>query len=1559
MIKAVLSIALLIFSTHSIAKAGFPLFEMTGAESNKTVNELIGDDKSISLALANIQSLKGLAQGDTININLGKNATNAKVVDIVQGQHGTQSIFLENEDADIPLTSLITIGQISVFMSLATTEVDVMASGNHQMVTLSQATLPQHGKPDYIIPDTYAEFGKPRSQTKKQRTIRQQSSKNSSNIQKSTSTHAKAVPLPLSNARFENDENVVDLLMVYTTDTLSDMKNDPQGFFDHQVNWLNFALSASDIELRVNLVATMEIDADFDFLPAVLEGVSNGYPPFENVALERSRYGADVVMTFIQADLSLGFAGFAYQPNAFFKSYNRMYGVASSNASVNVFAHEMGHIFGLGHSQQQGNYGNPFSYGRGFRMESPNKKGFTTIMGYRTQYARVVPRFANPDKQCGVTACGLPKTDITLSGSPWDLDNDASDATRAVSSVRDILVSNAPRNPAQTSIDDALSQITDAVLKKCISDQVNRRGDVTLASQINSVDCFTWGDDSVLSLEGISAFDSLNYLEIANSQISDLSPLAPLPVLKGLYISNKSNSDVSIEQGFNALHQKRSLKSLALINTGLTDSAVSQILLGIDSLYTLSLRNNQLTRVPDLSRYQFLANLYLVDNPITDVSSLKAVKGLRELDVSNTQITALSSDTWSLPSLISLRINDTDISSLASLDARYLKNLEARNTPIKSISALPDFPRLSSLDISGSDVSSLATISRFGRLSDLFLNNTPLSSFTGVSNLPFLTRIFADNTGLSSLDFLSGAKNLTWLYASNNALTDLSPLSNTPRLEVLHLSGNQELEINTLPALSQLRELRVSHLDTENLNFLKPLGRLQQFWLSESTQLKDISGLFELPFLNDINTYYKSDFYDDRPYCWQLEYLRNDTYRQWRNFKWYDDGKRCDTNDERNDYDEDGVSNADEIAQSTDPTNNENAAVSLTLKSNEGQVYEGFGTIEYGLVRYGNIDNDIQLRIKTTDGTAVAENDDYQAIDESFTLESGTRFYAISMLPYSDLDYSEPDETYSFSIEEVQGSSVEIKGTNSATVTIKRHPEDDISELLESKSKFGFKTIKNAVVREGEQVDITFHRLDEKAGSAQLDIYWTALTNGAERYFEDLPETIFFEDGQQSVTLTLSTLEVKELQENAYLSARIKLPDPLFMEDANALVNIEDREIVIVIQDKGQILDPRIDIRDKLYDFDGDGLADIGVRRASESMWYVKNSEGLDSTSTFNDDITRVQFGLEEGDIPVPGFYDRDDKMDFAVRRPSTQTWYVRNSSGVDFISNNDDGISRIRFGLQAEDIPVPGDYDGDGRTDIAVRRPSTSTWYILNSLRDRITRNDDKITRLVFGKRAEDIPVAADYDGDGRTDIAVRRPSTSTWYILNSTGVDNITDNEDGITRIRFGLVIGDIPVPADYDGDGKVDIAVRRPGTKTWYIRNSSGVDLITGHDDGISRVRFGLKSEDIPVSADYDGDGLADIAVRRPSTTTFYIRNSNGTDYMTGYDDGITRIEFGKRETDIPLAAPDYLKARSFNRWPGQSRPSKKQDDSLLQEQWLNLPEQCSHRCERGNEVSLDKE
>ncbi len=87
-------------------------------------------------------------------------------------------------------------------------------------------------------------------------------------------------------------------------------------------------------------------------------------------------------------------------------------------------------------------------------------------------------------------------------------------------------------------------------------------------------------------------------------------------------------------------------------------------------------------------------------------------------------------------------------------------------------------------------------------------------------------------------------------------------------------------------------------------------------------------------------------------------------------------------------------------------------------------------------------------------------------------------------------------------------------------------------------------------------------------------------------------------------------------------------------------------------------------------------------------------------------------------------------------------------------------GLHGVKFG-QDGDLPVQGDYNGDGRADVAVYRSSTSYWYI-----------DDPAIDYYFFKwgLADDIPVPADYDGDTVMDISVFRPDGGIWFIRNST---------------------------------------------------------------------------------------------------------------------------------------------------------------------------------------------
>lgn len=240
--------------------------------------------------------------------------------------------------------------------------------------------------------------------------------------------------------------------------------------------------------------------------------------------------------------------------------------------------------------------------------------------------------------------------------------------------------------------------------------------------------------------------------------------------------------------------------------------------------------------------------------------------------------------------------------------------------------------------------------------------------------------------------------------------------------------------------------------------------------------------------------------------------------------------------------------------------------------------------------------------------------------------------------------------------------------------------------------------------------------------------------------------------------------------------------------------------------------------------------------------------------------------------------FDGDGRTDVSVFRPSTGTWYIIRSSDNSFYS--------IQFG-QDGDVPVPGDFDADGKTDAAVFRPSSGIWYLLPS-------SDGAFVGTQFGANG-DIPVASDYDGDGATNIAVFRPSTGYWYTS--------TNPNTNYGAVQFGAA-GDIPAAADYDGDGRADVTVFRPSSGTWYSLRTT---------EGFQQTSFGING-DRPAPLDFDGDGKANLAVFRPSNATWYTSLNPATNFgavqwgvstdtiAPGYYDGDGKADVGVFRTGV---------------------------------------------------------
>ena len=225
--------------------------------------------------------------------------------------------------------------------------------------------------------------------------------------------------------------------------------------------------------------------------------------------------------------------------------------------------------------------------------------------------------------------------------------------------------------------------------------------------------------------------------------------------------------------------------------------------------------------------------------------------------------------------------------------------------------------------------------------------------------------------------------------------------------------------------------------------------------------------------------------------------------------------------------------------------------------------------------------------------------------------------------------------------------------------------------------------------------------------------------------------------------------------------------------------------------------------------------------------------------------------------------FDGDGRADVSVYRPTDGNWYLLNSTT---------GFSVLQFGVST-DVIVPANYDSDGKTDFAVFRPSNGTWYVQSSAYGFFAAQ--------FGQNG-DIPVPADYDSDGVADFAVFRPSNGTWYVQGSSA---------GFIAFQFGQN-QDVPVIGDYDGDGKSDYAVFRPSNGTWYLQRSTL---------GFAAAQFG-QNGDVPVPADYSGNGKTELAVWRPATSSFYIART-----LTNSAQNFDVAQFGV-STDVPVPA-DY--------------------------------------------------
>jgi hypothetical protein len=264
-------------------------------------------------------------------------------------------------------------------------------------------------------------------------------------------------------------------------------------------------------------------------------------------------------------------------------------------------------------------------------------------------------------------------------------------------------------------------------------------------------------------------------------------------------------------------------------------------------------------------------------------------------------------------------------------------------------------------------------------------------------------------------------------------------------------------------------------------------------------------------------------------------------------------------------------------------------------------------------------------------------------------------------------------------------------------------------------------------------------------------------------------------------------------------------------------------------------------------DFDGDGRTNITAFRSSTATFFtldnitnsiIANRFGSGSNAdTFFNSMANDFDGDGRGDLLIlslPGATATNAPVFWSILQTATNT--IRTIQWGNFATANAEWF-------------VPGDYDGDGKTDIAVWRGATGIFYIIES-----STGNPRYER--WGTTGDN-PSVGDYDGDGKTDLCVVRVENGQriWYIQNSSNGQS--------RRIPFGLANDQFSPfsPIDVDGDGKQDISVNRivnvDGQRVFFVLRSS--------DNQVFVLPWGL-STDTSLFGDYEGDGKTDFVARR---------------------------------------------------------------------------------------------
>jgi hypothetical protein len=207
---------------------------------------------------------------------------------------------------------------------------------------------------------------------------------------------------------------------------------------------------------------------------------------------------------------------------------------------------------------------------------------------------------------------------------------------------------------------------------------------------------------------------------------------------------------------------------------------------------------------------------------------------------------------------------------------------------------------------------------------------------------------------------------------------------------------------------------------------------------------------------------------------------------------------------------------------------------------------------------------------------------------------------------------------------------------------------------------------------------------------------------------------------------------------------------------------------------------------------------------------------------------------------------------------PFTGAWFLRNANAA--------GPADLVFtyGSGGTAVPLAGDWNGDGRDTVGLYFPATGAFFLKNT-------NAPGGADLVFTYGAGGaglVPLSGDWDGDGDDTVGLYAPATGAFFLTNA--------NAPGPADLVFTFGAGGgglVPIAGDWDGDGDDTVGLYNPSTGGFFLKNANAggaADLV---------FTFGAGGQGyVPLAGDWDGDRRDTVGLAAPSTSTFLLRLAN---------------------------------------------------------------------------------